>query len=572
MKSIRVGIGSEASTALEQATMKIALAQINPTIGDFEKNTETITAFADRARALGCDLVVFPELAVSGYPPRDLLERRDFVQGNIRSLHNLVNSVKGIGVICGFVDENPHDTGYPLHNSAVLFESGKVLHQVHKRLLPDYDVFDESRYFEPGTDCSSFLYKGYNLGLTICEDIWNDRSLFPRRLYPIDPVECMIQDGANLIINISSSPYYTGKQEFKRKLFGGITGRYRVPLVYVNQVGGNDSLLFDGLSVVFDSTGRMVARATDFDEDMVVWDTDTGTGEVHSVAETPDQSVLKALIAGTRDYVQKCGFSKVVVGLSGGVDSALTAAIAVRALGKEHVTGMFMPSRFTPPESYEDTKRLADNLGITLVQIPISGIFDGFLEALSPVFQQIETEITGQNIQARIRGTLLMAFSNKVGALLLSTGNKSELAVGYCTLYGDMSGGLSVIADVPKMMVYQLARLINENGETIPTTILQKPPSAELKPDQKDQDDLPPYDVLDGILAAYIEENKTEEEIIADGFDEAVVKETICRIHRNEHKRYQAPPGLKVTTKSFGSGRRYPMAQRYLPGCYYDST
>jgi NAD+ synthase/NAD+ synthase (glutamine-hydrolysing) len=549
--------------------MKIALAQINPTIGDFDGNTGKIAAFIARAKEFGCDLVVFSELAISGYPPRDLLERRDFVSENLHRLHSLIDSVEGIGVICGFVDENTDGAGYPLYNGAVLFESGKVLHKVYKRLLPDYDVFDESRYFEPGSDCSSFLYKGNNIGLTICEDIWNDKDLFARRLYPVDPVEQMIQDGANLIINISSSPFHAGKRKFRWDILGSVAKKYQASLVYVNQVGGNDSLLFDGLSVAFNSAGQMVARARDFEEDLVVWDTETAEGELHPITETKGASVLEALVMGTRDYVRKCGFSKAVVGLSGGIDSALTAAIAVRALGKNNVSGMFMPSQYTSRDNYEDTKSLADNLGIEYFQVPISGIFESFLTALSSVFENIQTEVTGQNIQARVRGTLLMAFSNKRGALLLSTGNKSEVAVGYCTLYGDMSGGLSVISDVPKMMVYHLAHLINKSNEVIPQRILEKPPSAELKPDQTDQDDLPPYDVLDEILTAYIEENKTEEEIIAKGFEPEVVTETVCRIHRNEHKRYQAPPGLKVTTKSFGYGRRYPMAQKYLPGCRY---
>jgi NAD+ synthase/NAD+ synthase (glutamine-hydrolysing) len=549
--------------------MKIALAQINPTIGDFDGNTGKIAAFIARAKEFGCDLVVFSELAISGYPPRDLLERRDFVSENLHRLHSLIDSVEGIGVICGFVDENTDGAGYPLYNGAVLFESGKVLHKVYKRLLPDYDVFDESRYFEPGSDCSSFLYKGNNIGLTICEDIWNDKDLFARRLYPVDPVEQMIQDGANLIINISSSPFHAGKRKFRWDILGSVAKKYQASLVYVNQVGGNDSLLFDGLSVAFNSAGQMVARARDFEEDLVVWDTETAEGELHPITETKEASVLEALVMGTRDYVRKCGFSKAVVGLSGGIDSALTAAIAVRALGKNNVSGMFMPSQYTSRDNYEDTKSLADNLGIEYFQVPISGIFESFLTALSSVFENIQTEVTGQNIQARVRGTLLMAFSNKRGALLLSTGNKSEVAVGYCTLYGDMSGGLSVISDVPKMMVYHLAHLINKSNEVIPQRILEKPPSAELKPDQTDQDDLPPYDVLDEILTAYIEENKTEEEIIAKGFEPEVVTETVCRIHRNEHKRYQAPPGLKVTTKSFGYGRRYPMAQKYLPGCRY---
>jgi NAD+ synthetase len=551
--------------------MKIALAQINPTIGDFEQNTEKMLGFIDKAKSLSCDLVVFSELVISGYPPRDLLERRDFVTDNLGHLRRLVASVTDIGVICGFVDENPDKAGNPLYNSAVLFDEGKILHQSHKRLLPDYDVFDERRYFEPGTAWSPFSYKGSTIGLTICEDIWNDsdffRRVFSRRLYPVDPVAGMIKEGADIIINISASPFYAGKKELRWDMLGSMTKKYRVPLLYVNQVGGNDSVLFDGASIAIDSRGQLAARARDFEEDIVLFDTETETGDLHPVSGTPIESVLEALIMGTRDYMGKCGFEKAVVGLSGGIDSALTACIAVQALGKEHVMAVFMPSEYTSQENFEDTTLLAQNLGIELVRVPIAGILQKFLQDLPPLFKNEATEVTGQNIQARIRGTLLMAFCNKLGALLLSTGNKSELAVGYCTLYGDMSGGLAVISDVPKAMVYELARLINRNQEIIPARIFQKPPSAELKPDQVDQDDLPPYELLDGISRAYIEENKALAEIVAMGFDPAVVKETICRIDRTEYKRHQAPPGLKVTTKSFGYGRRYPIAQKYLPTC-----
>ncbi len=551
--------------------MKIALAQINPTIGDFEHNTEKMLGFIDKAKGLSCDLIVFSELVISGYPPRDLLERRDFVAGNLDQLRRLVDSVTGIGVICGFVDKNPDEGGNPLHNSAVLFENGRVLHQAHKRLLPDYDVFDERRYFEPGKQWSPFPYKGSMIGLTVCEDIWNDSNFFSRafsrRLYPVDPVAGMIEEGADIIINISASPFYAGKIELKRDMLANIAKKYGVPVLYVNQVGGNDSVLFDGASMAFDSSSEMATRARDFEEDMVLFDTETQKGDLHPVSGTQVESVLKALIMGTRDYMRKCGFGKAVVGLSGGIDSALTVCIAVQALGREHVVAVFMPSQYTSQANFEDTTLLAQNLGIELTRVPISGIVEKFLQDLPPIFKDVATEVTGQNIQARIRGTLLMAFCNKLGALLLSTGNKSELAVGYCTLYGDMSGGLAVISDVPKAMVYELARLINRDQEIIPARILQKPPSAELKPDQVDQDDLPPYELLDGISKAYIEENKGFNEIVAMGFDPAVVKETIGRIDRSEYKRHQAPPGLKVTTKSFGYGRRYPIAQRYLPTC-----
>lgn len=551
--------------------MKIALAQINPTIGNFKHNTEKMMGFIDKAKGLSCDLVVFSELVISGYPPRDLLERRDFVTHNLDCLRRLVASVAGIGVICGFVGENPDEEGNPLYNSAVLFDGGEILHRSDKRLLPDYDVFDERRYFEPGTQWSPFSYRGSMIGLTICEDIWNDSDFFPRafsrRIYPLDPVAGMIKEGADIIINLSASPFYAGKSEFRWDMLGSIARKYGVPVLYVNQVGGNDSVLFDGGSMAFDSSGEMAARAQDFEEDMVLFDTDSQQGDLHPMSETEPESILKALVMGTKDYVRKCGFDRAVVGLSGGIDSALTACIAVRALGKENVMAVFMPSEYTSQANFEDTTLLARNLGIELTRVPISGIFQKFLQDLPALFKDVATEVSGQNIQARIRGTLLMAFCNKLGALLLSTGNKSELAVGYCTLYGDMSGGLAVISDVPKAMVYELARLINRGQEIIPARILQKPPSAELKPGQVDQDDLPPYELVDGISKAYIEENKGPDEIVAMGFDPAVVKEIICRIDRTEYKRHQAPPGLKVTTKSFGYGRRYPIAQKYLPTC-----
>jgi NAD+ synthase (glutamine-hydrolysing) len=545
--------------------MKIALAQINPTIGHFALNTDKIMAAAETAKGLSCDLIVFSELVISGYPPRDLLEKGDFIKANLMHLQRLINSVKGIGVICGFVDRNPGKEGNPLYNSAVLFDNGKILHQARKRLLPTYDVFDERRYFEPGTEYSAFLYKGWRIGLSICEDIWNDKAFFSRRLYPVDPAERVIKEGANLLINISASPYHLGKREFKWDMLRDIAKKYKVPLIYVNQVGGNDSVLFDGISLAFDSEARMAARARDFEEDMVVFDTHSQKGDLHLVSRTDTESLLNALIMGTRDYVRKCGFSKAVVGVSGGIDSALTACIAVKALGKENVTAIFMPSQYTHRENFEDTKELAANLGIRLLNVPIEGIFKKFLQELSPLFKDVATEVTGQNIQARIRQIILMALSNKFGYLLFSTGNKSELAVGYCTLYGDMGGGLAVISDVPKTMVYRIAHLINKEKEVIPERIIQKSPSAELKPGQLDNDDLPPYEVLDGILKAYIEENKAADEIIGMGFEPPVVRDIIRRVDSNEYKRHQAPPGLKVTTKSFGYGRRYPIAQRYVP-------
>jgi len=545
--------------------MRIALAQINPTIGDFTLNTEKIMASAEKAIGLSCDLIVFSELVISGYPPRDLLEKKGFVKANLMHLHKLVKSIKGIGVICGFVDKNLGKQGNPLYNSAVLFDKGKILHQVHKRLLPTYDVFDERTYFEPGTECTSFLYKDCRMGLTICEDIWNDKDFFSRRLYPVDPVERMIKQGVDLLINIAASPYYVGKRESKWDMFARMAKKYKVPLLYVNQVGGNDSVLFDGISLAFDSKGKMTARARDFEEDIVIFDTQSQKGDPHPVSQTDTESLLNALTMGTRDYVRKCGFSRALIGLSGGIDSALTACIAARALGKENVTAIFMPSQYTSQENFEDTEGLVANLGIKLFNVPIKGIFKKFLQDLSPLLKDVATEVTGQNIQARVRQIILMALSNKFGCLLLSTGNKSELAVGYCTLYGDMSGGLAVISDVPKTMVYRIARLINKKKGVIPKRVIEKPPSAELKPDQLDQDDLPSYEVLDGILKPYIEDNNAAEEIIGMGFEPSIVRDIISRVDRNEYKRHQSPPGLKVTSKSFGSGRRYPIAQKHLP-------
>jgi len=548
--------------------MKIAIAQINPVIGNFKHNSGRIKYYTGKARALSCDLVVFSELVISGYPPRDLLEKDDFVDTNIECLNGLVSSISGIGVICGFVDKNPGDEGNRLYNSAVLFENGKILHKVNKRLLPTYDVFDERRYFESGSKVESFSYKGYRIGLTICEDVWNDKDKIKKRIYHLDPVSLMIKDGADLIINISASPFHIGKREFRWDMLGSIAKKYDVPLVFANQVGGNDSVLFDGVSAAFNRKGTMTVRAKDFEEDLVVFDlkkSEPDEQNLHAVAGQDTESILKALIMGTHDYVTKCGFKKVVVGLSGGIDSALTTYIATMALGKENVSTIFMPSQYTSKDNYEDTKKLAKKLGIGLVTIPIDSMFKEFLEYTSPSFKKSEPGIVEQNIQARIRGTILMAMSNREGGILLSTGNKSELAVGYCTLYGDMNGGLAVISDVPKTVVYDLARFINAEKEYIPSRIITKVPSAELKPDQTDQDDLPPYDILDSILKGYIEDFKGPDQLVKMGFPRDLVEDVISKVDRNEYKRYQAAPGLKVTSKAFGYGRRYPLAQGYTP-------
>ncbi|MBW2663474.1 MAG: NAD+ synthase [Deltaproteobacteria bacterium] len=549
--------------------MKIAIAQINPIIGDFSYNFDKIINFADKAKTLSCDLVVFSELVISGYPPRDLLEKNDFIEANLACLNKLLESIHGIGVICGFVDKNPDKEGKSLYNSAALFENGNLLYKVNKRLLPTYDVYDETRYFEPGLLCESYPYKGRRIGLTICEDIWNDKDIIKKRAYSIDPVALMIQDGADLIVNISASPFYAGKNEFRQNMLGSIAGKHSVPLIYANQAGGNDSLLFDGISAAFNQYGKTAARACDFEEDLVVFDSEPDESSesikdnLHTIADSVEESILKALVMGTRDYVTKCRFSKVVVGLSGGMDSALTAYIAAMALGPENVLTVFMPSQYTSMENYNDSKKLAENIGINLIRIPIDGIFKEFLKHLSPCFKEAKPDITEQNIQARIRGTVLMAISNREKRLLLSTGNKSELSVGYCTLYGDMSGGLAVISDVPKTVVYDLARFINKEKEYIPGRIIDKAPSAELKPDQKDQDDLPPYDILDSILYGYIEEFKGVNELVEMGYERKLVEEIVHKVDQNEYKRRQAAPGLKVTSKAFGDGRRYPLAHRY---------
>lgn len=546
--------------------MKIALAQTNPVVGDFTHNSNRILHFVDQALELKCDLVIFSELVITGYPPRDLLERNDFIWANQACLNKLIKTIGGIGVICGFVDRNPNGKGKNLYNSAVLFEDGQILHKVYKRLLPTYDIFDERRYFEPGPESSVYAYKGHKIGLTICEDAWNDADIFENRIYPIDPVSQLIQAGVDLVINVSASPFYLGHKEFRWHIFKSMAEKYKVPFMFANQVGGNDSVLFDGLSTAFNANGEMAARASDFEEDLVVFDSkmsQPSEDNLHTISSTDTESILKALVTGTRDYVTKCGFKKAIVGLSGGIDSAVTASIAVKALGRENVSVVFMPSNYTSQENFEDTAKLSENLGISLAEIPINDMFKEFLRFISPDFKESEPGITEQNIQARIRGNILMALSNKHGSLVLSTGNKSELAVGYCTLYGDMTGGLAVISDVPKTAVYDLARLINQEKEYIPQRIIDKAPSAELKPDQVDQDDLPPYEILDPILKGYIEDYKGINQLVEMGFDQNAVEDVVLRVDRNEYKRHQAAPGLKVTSKAFGYGRRYPLAQRY---------
>jgi NAD+ synthetase len=545
--------------------MKIGIAQINPLVGDFAGNAAKIVDRAEEARGRGCDLVVFSELVLSGYPPRDLLENDDFVQAGLAALAHLVKRIQGIGVVCGYVDRNPAPEGKPLFNAAALFDNGRILQRACKRLLPTYDVFDESRYFEPGTDTSVVEFKGSRLALTICEDVWNDKEIFQRPLYHSDPVAAMSAAGADLLINVAASPFDLAKPAFRERMLAAAARKYRLPVIFANQVGGNDSLVFDGSSSAFDREGRLVVRANEFVEDLVVFDTDSLTGEIRPQSASTAEAVYQALVCGTRDYVTKCGFSKVVIGLSGGIDSALVACIAADALGPANVHTVFMPSRYTSRDNFVDTQSLAANLGTGYQVIAIDEIFATFARALCPDFDPARPGITEQNIQARIRGTLLMGISNRDGALVLSTGNKSELAVGYCTLYGDMNGGLAAISDVPKTLVYEISRHLNRRGEIIPRRIIDKVPSAELAPDQTDQDDLPPYDLLDRILEGYVERSRSAADLAAEGFDRELVQDVIRRIDRSEYKRRQAAPGIKVTAKAFGEGRRVPLAKRFVP-------
>ena len=541
--------------------MKIALIQINPVIGSFDNNIRRIATSLDRAKENGCQLAILPELAVSGYPPQDYLEHEAFLDAHDKALHALISQTRGIGVLCGALTRHTGSSGKPLHNSALFFENGNILFTAHKRLLPTYDVFDESRYFEPGGASTPFIYHGLRLGITICEDIFNDEGS-TSHLYQVNPVTELAQAGTDLFINIAASPFATNKQHERHTIISALCRRHKTPLLYVNQVGGQDSVLFDGASMVVNADGQICGQAEAFVEDICYLDTDKLKP---SQPEQPDETslVFHALAMGTRDYVKKCGFSKVLLGLSGGIDSALTCAVACEALGPDNVMGVALPSPYTSKESIEDAQNLAENLGIRFELVPISDTFAAFCQTLTPLFAGLAEDVTEQNIQARTRGTLLMAMANKFGALLLSTGNKSEMAVGYCTLYGDMCGALSVLSDVPKQMVYALSKFVNRDQERIPARSISKPPSAELAPNQQDQDDLPPYEVLDPILQAYLEEHLPLEDIIAKGFEREIVEDIIRRIKINEYKRQQAAMGLKVTSKAFGFGRRYPIAQRF---------
>jgi len=543
--------------------VKIALGQINPTVGDFTGNAAKIIDFARRAQTEGAGLILFPELSVCGYPPRDLVERASFVAHNRETVERIALETRGIAVICGLVTPAQAETGKSVMNSAALLKDGRVAFLQSKMLLPTYDVFDEMRNFAPARSQVLFPFCGKQMALTICEDAWNDKHFWNKRLYTFDPVEALIHAGGNFLLNISASPFWIGKPELRRNMLATIARNYKVPVAMVNQVGGNDSLIFDGSSVVFDPAGNVIAQGKSFEEDLIYFDSDRLTGEIHKLLQDEEASAYSALVLGTRDYVRKCGFKQVIIGLSGGIDSALTAAIAVEALGPENVIGVGMPGPYSSQGSIDDARQLAENLGIRFELICIQEIFETYRKALKKIFTGCEEDETEENIQSRARGTLLMAMSNKFGAIVLSTGNKSELGVGYCTLYGDMVGGLAVISDVPKTMVYRLSHYVNSRRQVIPRSTLEKPPSAELRADQKDSDSLPPYEVLDVILEDYVEDSHSPEQIAAErGIEIALVQRIVRMVERSEYKRQQAAPGLKVSAKAFGYGRRFPIAAK----------
>ena len=543
--------------------MKIALGQINPTVGDFSGNAARIIDFAIRAQAAGAGLIAFPELSVCGYPPRDLVERSSFVAHNHEAALHIAQHTRGISVIVGLVTPAHAESGKSVMNSAALLQDGKIAFVQSKMLLPTYDVFDEVRNFAPAAAQSLFAHAEKQIALTICEDAWNDKNFWNRRLYTFDPVEALVKTGGNFVLNISASPFWMGKRELRRDMLASIARNNRVPVAMVNQVGGNDSLVFDGSSLALDASGNVIAQAKSFEEDLIFFDPATASGEMHEQIAGDEASVYSALVLGTRDYIHKCGFRKVILGLSGGIDSALTAAIAVDAVGPDNVIGVGMPGPYSSPGSIGDARALAENLKIRFELLAIGPIVESYNKTLRPIFSGYKEDVTEENIQSRARGGLLMALSNKLGAIVLSTGNKSELGVGYCTLYGDMVGGLAVISDVPKTLVYRLSEYVNSLRPLIPAATISKPPSAELRPGQKDSDSLPPYDVLDAILEDYVEETHSAERIASDrGFDLALVKKVVRMVERAEYKRQQAAPGLKISAKAFGYGRRFPIAAK----------
>ena len=547
------------------AAVKFALGQINPTVGDFEGNLRLIAGAMEKADAAGADLLVLPELALCGYPPRDLLERPAFLAAGEQALASLAAMVTGkLGVLLGIVEVlPPAPTGRPIANAAALLSDGKVAAIQRKSLLPTYDVFDEWRYFEPATTVTPMVFRGTSLGVSICEDIWNDGDFWPHRLYREDPVETLVAAGAEILVNIAASPFTLEKRHLRPRMLSSVARHWRKPLIFVNQVGGQDDLVFDGSSLAMDRKGSLLGQAAEHREDLIVVDVSSSETSAIAPMVSDDRSALSALILGTRDYARRCGFQGALIGLSGGIDSAVVAAIASLALGPENVLGVAMPSRYSSDHSRTDAAELAKNLGISFQEIPIEPMFAAYLQALSPAFAGLAPDVTEENLQARIRGGLLMALSNKFGKLLLSTGNKSEIATGYCTLYGDTNGGLAVLSDVPKTLVYKIAHAINADREIIPSSTLTKPPSAELRPNQVDEDSLPPYDLLDAILADHVEGGMDSGALIEKGYDPKVVTQVLRLVRGSEYKRRQLPPGLKITGKAFGTGRRYPIAQGF---------
>ncbi len=542
--------------------MKIAICQIDPIIADLEYNKRLIKDASAKARAAGCDLAIFPEMSIIGYPPKDLLEKPAFVRANIDCLYELAKELPDIPVVCGYVDRNSKPTGKPLINSSALLAGGEVLEKGGKRLLPTYDVFDETRYFESATQSLLFDLKGVRFGVTICEDIWNLGEVPGIPRYELDPVREIVKSyNVQILVNISASPFTVDKAGVRLHILQELVRTHGIPAIYCNQVGGNDDLLFDGYSMVVDVRGNLIRLARPFQPDILIWDTERTYDPIIDPWPSQEKTIHDALVMGTRDYAFKCGFKRVLVGLSGGIDSSLVACIAKEAMGAENVLGVSMPSPYTSSMSREDAKKLSQNLGIRFEEIPIAELFATYKKVLAPLFKNLPEDETEENIQARIRGNLLMALSNKFKSLLLTTGNKSEFAMGYCTLYGDLSGGLAIISDLPKTWCYRLAKYINREREIIPQRVITRPPSAELKPDQTDQDTLPPYEILDQILEAAVEKNMGYEEIVALGHDPSIVKDVLRRLVLNEYKRRQAPPGLKVTSKAFGYGRRYPIAR-----------
>lgn len=546
--------------------MKIALAQINTIIGDFDYNLNKILEYIKNAEKLQAELVAFPELSICGYPPKDLLLKKQFIEDSKKYLNLLKGKVtSNIAVIVGFPEENK-GTGRSLFDSVALIQNKKVICTRQKTLLPTYDVFDEDRYFEPGKEIKAAQILNSSLGLTICEDIWHDDLNWTKPRYHNDPIAELKKQNIELIINSSSSPYFIGKPKLRESVLKNCAKKYKLPIFYVNQVGGNDDLIFDGNSCVIDESGNVSLRLKAFEEDLQIIDTEKISQLRAKTFEIErEEELLQAIILGLRDYVRKCDFKKVIIGLSGGIDSALVAALAVYALSKENVLGVSMPSRYTSKSSIEDAEILSKNLGIKLLTIPIEGPFKAILELLLPLWKNEDSSLAEENIQSRIRGIILMALSNQSGALVLSTGNKSELATGYCTLYGDMCGGLTVISDLPKTIVYKLSKYINQKEvkEIIPENILIKPPTAELKPNQTDQDTLPPYEMLDKVLNIYVEEHLPLGEIIKNGIPKEITQKVCNMIDKSEYKRQQAAPGLKLTNRSFGYGWRMPIAQRY---------